>query len=412
MNFEKLRPDFPVLSRKINGKPVVYLDNAATSLKPKPVIDAVNRYYSQETANVHRGLHKLSQEASEEYEKSHTIVEKFVNAKAGEIVFTRGTTDSLNAIMYTILNNGLVQSGDEILLTRAEHHANLVPWQFLAKKTGAKLKFAELNPDFSLNMADFEQKMSKKTKIVSVPHVSNTVAAINDVSKIGKIAKDKNPNCIFIVDAAQSVPHIPIDLKKINCDFLAFSGHKMLGPTGIGVLYGKKELLEKLEPFEYGGAMIHSVSYEKSLWNKLPDKWEAGTPHIAGAYGMKAAVEYLSKIGMDNVHEHEKQLTKFALEKLSDLENRKKIRIYNPKNAEKQGGVILFDSPALESHEIGIALDEMQNIAVRTGMMCAQPIVEKLNKQGLARASFYIYNTKEEVEIFADTISEIIGSFQ
>lgn len=411
MNFEKLSNDFPVLSRKIAGKPVVYLDNAATALKPQRVIDAINRYYTKETANVHRGTHKLSQEASEEYENTHATIEKFINAKKGEVVLTKGATDSLNAIAYSLLENGFFKAGDEIVLTRAEHHANLVPWQFVAKKTGAKLKFVELNSDYSINYHDLEQKLSPKTKVVSVPHVSNTVAAINDVEKIGKMAKKNNSNSLFMVDAAQSVPHMKIDVKKIGCDLLAFSGHKMLGPTGTGVLYGKKELLEKLEPFEYGGAMIHSVSYEKSSWNKLPDKWEAGTPHIAGAYGLKAAVEYLDKIGMENVREHEMNLTKFVLNEMRELENKKLIRIYNPKDEKKQGGVILFGSPVLEAHEIGIALDEINNIAVRSGMMCAQPLVESLNPNGLVRASFYVYNTKEEITLFVQTLETVLNSF-
>ncbi len=292
MNVEKLRLDFPVLQRKINQKPVAYLDNAATSLKPQSVIDSVNHYYAFSTANVHRGVYRLSQEASEEFEKAHQTLEQFINAKSGEVVFTKGTTDSINAVMYSLLANDYFSSNDEILLSLAEHHANLVPWQFVAKKTGAKLRLVGLNADYSLNQADLEQKVSKKTKLVALPHVSNTVGAINDVPKIGKIIKEKNSDCLFLVDAAQSAPHMKLDVKKLNADFVAFSAHKMLGPTGIGVLWGRLDQLKSLEPFEYGGAMIQSVSYEKSSWNKLPDKWEAGTPHVAGAYGFKAAVEY------------------------------------------------------------------------------------------------------------------------
>lgn len=410
MKMESIRMDFPILQRQINKKPIVYFDNAATALKPVQVIDAVMEYYSEKTANVHRGLHKLSQEASETYEKAHTITEKFIRAKEGEAVFTKGTTDSINMVMRMLLDSGFFKSGDEILLTRAEHHANLVPWQFVAKKTGAKLQFVELNPDFTLNMNDFDQKLSKKTKLVSVPHVSNTVAAINDVNTIGKKTRDNGS--LFLVDAAQSVPHMEINVQQIGCDFLAFSGHKMMGPTGIGVLYGKKGLLQKMEPVQFGGAMIHSVSYEKSSWNKLPDKFEAGTPHVAGAFGLKAAIEYLQKTGMNEVREHEKQLTGYALKKLAELENQKSIRIHNPKNPEKQGGIILFDSPHLEAHEIGISLDELQNIATRTGMMCAQPIVESINLKGLARASFYVYNTKAEIDLFVETLETVLKSFR
>ncbi len=410
MNPEKTRLDFPILQRQINKKPIVYLDNAATALKPVQVIDAVTEYYSEKTANVHRGLHKLSQEASEVYEKAHTATEKFIRAKEGEAIFTKGTTDSINIVMRMLLDSNFFKAGDEILLTRAEHHANLVPWQFLTKKTGAKLQFVELNPDFSLNMNDFDQKLGKKTKLVSVPHVSNTVAAINDVKTIGKKAKDNGS--LFLVDAAQSVPHMEVDVQKIGCDFLAFSGHKMMAPTGIGLLYGKKELLQKMEPVQFGGAMIHSVSYEKSSWNKLPDKFEAGTPHVAGAFGLKAAIEYLQKLGLNEVREHEKQLTDYALKRLAELENKKMIRVHNPKNPEKQGSIILFDSPDLEAHEIGLSLDEMQNIATRTGMMCAQPIVERINPKGLARASFYIYNTKTEIDLFVDTLETVLKSFR
>jgi cysteine desulfurase/selenocysteine lyase len=410
MNPERIRTDFPVLERRINGKPIVYFDNAATALKPVPVINAINDYYSKKTANVHRGVHKLSEEASEEYEKAHSVTEKFIRAKEGEVVFTKGTTDSMNKVMRMLLDANFFKPGDEILLTRAEHHANLVPWQFLAKKTGAKLKFIELNQDFTLDMNDFDQKLTKRTRLVSIPEVSNTVAAINDVKTIGK--KCKENGSLFLVDAAQSVPHMPIDVQKIGCDFLAFSGHKMMGPTGIGVLYGKKEWLEKLEPPEFGGAMIHSVSYEKSSWNKLPDKFEAGTPHIAGAFGLKAAIEYLQKTGMNEVREHEKQLTGYALKQLQPLENEKLIRIHNPKNPEKQGGIILFDSPHLEAHEIGLSLDEMENTAIRTGMMCAQPIIESINPKGACRASFYLYNTKQEIDLFAETLETVLKAFR
>lgn len=409
MNPENIRLDFPILQRQINGKPIVYLDNAATALKPVQVIDAITEYYSEKPANVHRGLHKLSQEASEVFEKAHTITEKFIHAKEGEAVFTRGTTESINAVMYMLLESNFFKAGDEILLTRAEHHANLVPWQFLAKKTGAKLQFAELNPDFTLNMNDFDKKLSKKTKLVAVPHVSNTVAAINDVKTIGKKCMDNSS--LFLVDAAQSVPHMEVDVQKIGCDFLAFSGHKMLGPTGIGVLYGKKEHLERFEPVQFGGAMIHSVSYEKSSWNKLPDKFEPGTPHVAGAFGLKAAIEYLQKTGMNEVREHEKQLIEYAVEKLGELEKKQLIRIHNPKNPEKQGGIILFDSKKMEAHEIGAAIDEMENIAVRTGMMCAQPMVESINPKGLCRASFYLYNTKQEIDLLAETLETVLKAF-
>jgi len=262
MNSEKTRKDFPILQRTINGKPIVYLDNAATSLKPKSVVDAMNKYYFEENANIHRGVHKLSQAASEEYENAHKKTAQFIGAKNDEIIFTRNATESINLIMYSLMGQDFFQKGDEILVSKMEHHCNIVPWQFLEKTKGIKLNFVELNKDFTLDMNDLKSKISKKTKIVSITHASNTVASITPVEEIGKIARENNS--IFIVDAAQSVPHQKVDVKKINCDFLAFSGHKMLGPTGIGVLYGKKELLEKMPPFQYGGDMIHSVKWHES----------------------------------------------------------------------------------------------------------------------------------------------------
>ena len=406
MNVEKIRKDFPILQKHINGKPLVYLDNAATSLKPKSVVEAINKYYLEENANIHRGVHKLSQAASEEYEICHKKTAQFIGAKNDEIVFTRNATESINLIMYSLLSEDFFQKGDEILVSKMEHHCNIVPWQFLEKTKGIKLNFVELNPDFTLNMNDLKSKISKKTKIVSITHSSNTVASITPIEEIGKIAKENNS--IFIVDAAQSVPHQKVDVKKINCDFLAFSAHKMLGPTGIGVLYGKKELLEKMPPFQYGGDMIHSVKWHESSWNVLPFKFEAGTPHIAGAYGLNAAIDYLQKIGMENIREHEKELTEFTLEKMSEIE---KVNIYCPKNPEKQAGIILFEVEGMHCHDTALALDELENIAIRSGMHCAEPLVSSINKEGLTRVSFYLYNSKEEIELFANTLKKVSKEF-
>lgn len=407
MNVEKIRQDFPILRKKINGKPIIYLDNAATSLKPIQAIDAMNQYYNETTANVNRGVHKLSQTASEIHENCHKKVAEFINAKTEEIVFTRNATESINSIMYSLLQSDFFKKGDEILVSKMEHHCNIVPWQFLEKKLGIKLNFAELNEDFTLDLDDLQNRISNKTKIVSITQASNTVASINDVEKIGKIVHDNKS--LFIVDGAQSVPHFSVNVKKLNCDFLAFSGHKMLGPTGIGVLYGKKELLEKMPPFLYGGDMIQSVKWHDSLWNKLPYKFEAGTPHIAGSFGLSAAIDYLQKIGLENIHSYEKQLTKIALEKMSEIDG---VKLYCPQNVEKQVGIVLFEIEKMHCHDTALALDELENIAIRSGMHCAEPLVSSINSEGLARASFYFYNTIEEIEKFTETLKQVAKQFR
>ncbi len=406
MNIEHIRKDFPILHEKRNGKPIIYFDNAATALKPVQVIDAVNYYYRECPANVHRGLHALSEEASQLFEQAHEKVARFIGAKSDETVFTRNTTESINLVAYSLLCDGFFKKGDEILVSRLEHHSNLVPWQFVSQKTGAELKFVELNKDFTLNMKDFESKISRKTKIVAIAHASNTVATINPVKEIGKKAKENGS--LFLVDAAQSAPHLELDAKKINADFIAFSGHKMLGPTGIGALYGRKEVLEKMQPFLYGGSMIQNVSWHNSSWAKLPDKFEAGTPHIAGAIGFGAAVDYLQKIGMQNVREHEKELLKHAFKRLQEMPQ---IKTHCPHDSEKQCGIVLFDNAKIEAHDLALALDEAENIAIRSGMHCAEPIVSSINPKGLARASFYIYNTKEEIDVFVETLKKIVGAF-
>ncbi|MBU0662129.1 cysteine desulfurase, partial [Candidatus Micrarchaeota archaeon] len=300
-------------------------------------------------------------------------------------------------------------SGDEIVLTKMEHHSNIVPWQFLERREGVKIQFAELNEDYTLNMQDLAGKINSKTKLVSVMHASNTVASINPISEIGKLAHEND--ALFVVDGAQAVPHMPVDFKKLGADFYAFSGHKMLGPTGIGVLCGRKDLLEGLPPFLYGGDMIMEVKLHSATWNDLPYKFEAGTPHIAGGIGLAAAVDYLNKLGMDNVHAHEKELTKHALEVMGALEQEGKIRLYCPRSAEKQGAIVMFDSPALEPHDLALALDEAENIAIRSGMHCAEPLVSGLNPEGLCRASFYLYNTKEEIDLLGETLKKVLGAF-
>jgi len=393
MNIDKIRKDFPILQRKINKYPLVYFDNSATTQKPKQVINSISNFYKKYNANIHRGVHTLSQESSELFEKAHEHVARFINAKWEEIVFTSGTTESLNLLANSID----FQMGDEILLTVMEHHSNIVPWQEISLKYGLKLKYVDVNEDGTLNMDDFLKKISKKTKVVSVTHISNVTGVENDVKRIGKVAKENGT--LFIVDGAQSVPHKRIDVKNMNCDFLAFSAHKMLGPTGIGALYGKKELLEKLKPFILGGGMIQKVELDKSTFNKVPWKFEAGTPNVAGAVGFSEAIKYLEKIGMSSIDSYEKKLTKKFL-KEADQRN---LVVYGPN---KRAGIVSFNIPGIHPHDIADLLDK-KGIAVRSGQHCAQPLMRKMGIQNCVRASFYLYNTEEEISNFFSEIDEI-----
>ena len=315
MDIEKIRKDFPILNIKVHGKPLVYLDNAATSQKPKSVINAVKDYYENYNANIHRSIHKLGEEATKAYEEAHRKVADFINADFEEVIFTKSTTESLNLLAYSLTNN--LKPGDEIVISQMEHHSNFVPWQQLALKKNLKLKFIEIDENGLLSEESIKENITNKTKIVSLTHVSNVLGTINNIEEIGKIAHENN--ALMIVDAAQSVPHMPVDVKKLDCDFLAFSGHKMLGPTGIGVLYGKKELLEKMDPFLYGGEMIKEVTFENTTFNDLPWKFEAGTMNIAQGIGLRAAIDYLNKIGMDNIENYENELVKYAMEKLNEI---------------------------------------------------------------------------------------------
>jgi len=406
MDVEKIRQDFPLLGLERNGKPIIYFDNAATSLKPRQMLDALNHYYTQATANIHRGVHRLSEEASKLYEQSHKKTGKLINAREEEIVFTRNATESFNLLMYSLFVQGFFEKGDEILITAMEHHSNIVPWQFLEKRLGVKLVFAELNDDYTLDMQDLGKKLSSKTKLVSVTHASNTVASITPVQEIGKMAHESN--ALFAVDGAQSVPHMAVDVKKLNADFLCFSGHKMLGPTGIGVLFAKRDLLEKMPPFLYGGDMIHSVQRHSSTWNRLPYKFEAGTPHIAGGIGLGAAVDYLKAVGLQKIEAHEKELTSYALDKMQQV---KGIELHCPRDAKKQGAILMFGAKKLEAHDLALALDEADNIAIRSGMHCAEPLVSSIDKEGLARASFYFYNTTQEIDAFVESLQTILKTF-
>ncbi|OGY25683.1 MAG: cysteine desulfurase [Candidatus Woykebacteria bacterium RBG_16_43_9] len=406
LDIEKIQADFPILRRDIRRKKLIYFDNAATSQKPNQVIDAISDYYSRYNANVHRGVHKLSEEATEAFEAARKKVADFVNAgDSRQIVFTRNATEAINLVADSWGRKN-IKKGDEILLTQMEHHSNLVPWQILAREVGARLKFVPINESGELRVHSSElgNLLTPRTKLVGVTHVSNVLGTINPVKQIiEKIyelsAKNSELKPKVLVDGAQAVPHMPVSIQNINPDFYVFTGHKMLGPTGIGVLYAKKELLEEMDPFLYGGDMILEVDWENSSWNYVPWKFEAGTPDISGAVGLGAAVDYLNSLGMKNVREHEKELTTYALEKLSSV---KGLVVYGPKDPEERGGVISFNvvkngQVAIHPHDLASILDT-EGIAVRSGHHCAQPLMKVLGIPAAARVSFYIYNTKEEVD--------------
>lgn len=397
-----IREDFPVFEKE---KELIYLDNAATTLKPKQVIDEIMRYYSEFPANVGRGSHKLARQATYEYEEARKKVASFIGGKEEELIFTKNATESINNVAVSLERAGYFESGN-VVISRMEHHANLIPWQKLCERKKMELRVVELNENYTLNMSDLEEKVDSKTKMVALPHISNTVASLLEARDAAKIAHDAGAK--FLLDAAQSVPHLPINVKKIEADFAAFSAHKMLGPTGIGALYVKEKEFEKMEPYNYGGAIIKKVEIKKTVFDEGRKKFEAGTMHIAGALGFKAAVEYLTKIGLENIHEHEKKLTEKAIQ---GLEN-SGIIVHCPKDVKKQGGIVLFECEGIDPVDFGVALDESANIAIRTGMHCAEPIVSTINPQGLARASFYFYNTLDEINTFTELVKSIAESFR
>jgi len=399
IDVDLIRKDFPILNREINGHRLIYLDNAATSQRPRQVTQAVCDFYTKHNANIHRGLHTLSEEATEMYEAAHRAVKEFINARTWEeIIFTRNTTEAINLVAYSL---GLrrFKPGDEIIITMMEHHSNMVPWQMLKDLYGIKLHYIKLRPDGTLDLEHYRSLLSPKTKLVAVAHVSNVLGVINPVKEIIKLAHEVG--ALVLIDAAQSVPHMKVDVQEIDCDFMAFSGHKMLGPTGIGVLYGKKELLEDMDPFLRGGDMIKQVKIEGASWNDLPWKFEAGTSNIAGGIGLKAAIEYLQNIGMDCIFEHEKALAKYTINKLKEIEE---VKLFGP---EERIGVISFVVKGISPDLVGIAMNE-KGIAIRTGCHCAQPLHEFFGIRGTARASFYLYNTFEEADKFIERLEEII----
>lgn len=392
MNVQEIRKLFPILDQEVNGKPLVYLDSAATSQKPVQVIEAINRYYREYNSNVHRGVHTLGTRATDGYEGAREKVRKFINAKSmQEIIFTRGTTTSLNTVARSYGEANLHQ-GDEIVITYMEHHSNIIPWQQVAKKTGATLKYLPLQPDGTISLDDVRTTVTANTKIVSVMHVSNVLGTINPIKEIAKIAHENG--AIMVVDGAQSVPHMKIDVQDLDCDFLAFSGHKMCGPTGIGVLYGKKQLLEKMEPIEFGGEMIDFVDLYDSTWKELPWKFEGGTPIIAGAIGLGAAIDFLEEVGLEQILVHEHRLAAYAVEKMSTIEG---ITIYGPKDPKNRAGVVTFNISDVHPHDVATVLDA-EGIAVRAGHHCAQPLMKWLKASATARASFYLYNSEEEID--------------
>ncbi len=400
----RVRRDFPILEREINGRQLIYFDNTATTHKPIQVIDAVSGFYRMHNANVHRGLHLLSQEASELYEEAHDTVASFISAQdREEIVFVKNATEAINAVAFSWGLRSL-ESGDEIVCTVMEHHSNLLPWQFLEEFKGIRLKFIDLRPDGTLNLDGLNEVITRKTRLVAVTHVSNVIGTINDVKAIGEIVHDRGG--LILVDAAQSVPHMPVNVKDLDCDFMAFSAHKMLGPTGIGVLYGKKDVLNSLSPYQFGGGMIHEVSLHKSTYSVPPWRFEAGTPNVAGAVGFAAAIRYLDEIGMKNVREHEEKLTSYCLKEMLEMEG---VSVYGPRDPERIVGVISFNVEGFNHHDVASILDE-NGIAVRSGHHCAQPLVKRLGVRGTVRASFYIYNTIDEIKRFLDVLRSITGS--
>lgn len=396
MNTLQIREMFPILHQEINGHPLVYLDNAATAQKPLQVIEAVKRYYELDNANVHRGVHTLGSRATDAYEGARDKVARFIHARSTEeIIFVRGTTTAIN-IVAASYGRAVCQEGDEIVITPMEHHSNLIPWQQVAKATGAVLKYIPLQKDGTISLEDVEQTITDRTKIVSLVHVSNVLGVVNPVREIVRIAHRHGAK--ILIDGAQSTPHMKVDVQDLDCDFYAFSGHKMCGPTGIGVLYGKKELLEQMEPIEFGGEMIDHVDLYNSTWKELPWKFEGGTPIIAGAVGLGAAIDFLQEIGLDEIERHEKQLTAYAMDRMSGISD---LQIYGPRN--ERSGLITFNLGDIHPHDVATVLDA-EGVAIRAGHHCCQPLMRWLEASSTARASFYLYNTEEEVDRLVNTL--------
>ncbi len=390
-NVEKVKKDFPILEQEVNGKKLVYLDSSATSQTPIQVTDSIVDYYNRYNSNVHRGVHTLGTLATDAYEKARETVRRFINARYfEEVVFTRGTTTAINLVAHSY-GDANVSEGDEIVVTQMEHHANIVPWQQLAKRTGATLKFIPMSDSGELEKEAIDNTITDDTKIVAVTHVSNVLGTINDVKYIAEVAHQHD--AVIAVDGAQSAPHMKVDVQDLDVDFFSFSGHKMLGPTGIGALYGKRHLLDKMEPIEFGGDMIDFVGLEDATWTDLPTKFEAGTPLIAEAIGFAEAIRYIDELGLEEIHQHEYELVNYAYNEMSKIEG---LEIYGP-SPEKRAGLITFNVEGVHPHDLATALDS-EGVAVRAGHHCAQPLMKWLNQSSTARASFYVYNTTEDVD--------------
>ena len=397
LDIQKIRADFPILSQKVNGKPLVYFDNGATSQKPQVVIDAISTYYSEINANIHRGVHTLSQLATDAYEASRTTIQNHLNAKHNyEIIFTSGTTFGINLVANGFAS--LLKSGDEVMVSALEHHSNIVPWQFLCERTGAKLVVIPMNDKGELILSEFDKLLSEKTKIVTVNHISNALGTVNPIEYI--IKKAHGVGAAVLIDGAQATPHLRPDVQALDCDFYVFSGHKVCGPTGVGILYGKEEWLRKLPPYQGGGEMIAEVTFEKTTYADLPHKFEAGTPNIEGGIVLGTAIDYMNAIGFDNIASYEHELLLYGTKRLQEIEG---LKIFG--TSENKASVISFNIDGIHPYDIGTIIDKL-GIAVRTGHHCAQPIMNFFNIPGTIRASFAFYNTKEEIDIFVEAVKK------
>ncbi len=405
LDIERIRRDFPILKREVNGRPLVYFDNAATSQKPVQVMAELTRYYRDINSNIHRGVHTLSVEATERYEAAREQVRAFFGAPdVSEIIFTRNTTESINLVAHSF-GRAFLEAGDEVLISEIEHHSNIVPWQLLREERGIALRHIPMLPDGTLDLDEARRLIGPRTKLLSITLMSNALGTIVPVAELAELARAQGAR--VLVDAAQAAPHLPIDVAELGADFLACSAHKMLGPTGVGVLWGRRELLEEMPPFLGGGDMIASVSLEESTWNQLPYKFEAGTPNIAGVIGFGVALGYLEAVGMDAIRRHERDLTAYALDRLIDVPG---VTLYGPLDPDLRGGVVSFGLDGVHPHDIGQVLDS-HGVAIRAGHHCAQPVMRKLDVAATARASFYLYNTREEVDVLEAAVRETSDFF-
>jgi cysteine desulfurase/selenocysteine lyase len=404
LDVARIREDFPMLGQSVRGKPLVYLDNAATSQKPQAVIDAVTRFYTSENANIHRGVHYLSERATAAYDEVRQKVARFINARtASEVIFTRGTTEGINLVAQSY-GRSVLRPGDEVLITGMEHHSNIVPWQLVCEQTGAVLKAARLNDAGELDLESFEELLSERTRLVALVHLSNALGTINPVKRLIALAHTRGVP--VLIDGAQSVPHLPVDVQDLDCDFLAFSGHKLFGPTGVGVLYGKEALLDRMPPYQGGGDMISSVTLEGSTWAPLPAKFEAGTPMIAQVMGLGAALGYVTKVGLEGISAWEHQLLTYATERVSSIDG---LRIIG--TAIQKASVLGFTLEGVHPHDIGAVLDD-NGVAIRAGHHCAQPVMRHFGVPATARASFAFYNTKAEADTLADSLMDVRRMFR